>query len=312
MTTTFDKKDTEGINGLYTDFRSDVVAATVVDNGFDADNVIVLRRRGSERQTDKEVDSVEYKPDYEGNGNDVLLIKTNRRGIYDNLPEGLFHTPSSLRNRSKEKIISNIRSQHRDEFYIRRFFSLYEAEVEHSRIDIRLTELRYDRPARHRARVDTLGHFWPVIGRMDSLTAILFVRTIPSISEIRNSYTQIARALGTILGYPIRIVIENRAVRADMNFPRLGTMRLGVDSVLKGAQNRPHARVIIQAPREAINGLVPSGKTRDVVETLLGIYLPDEVTPVVEIRPEMVVYTSRFGGRLGVNTKLKDNSLYES
>jgi hypothetical protein len=36
MNSVFDKKDTEGINGPYTDFRSDVVAATVVDNGFDA------------------------------------------------------------------------------------------------------------------------------------------------------------------------------------------------------------------------------------------------------------------------------------
>ncbi len=308
----FDKKDTERINGLYTDFLSDVIAAAVVDNGFDADRVIVKRRSGSERQTDKEVDSVEYKPDYEGNGDDILLIKTNRRGIYDNLPEGLFHTPSSLRDRSKENIINTFRRQNRDEFFVRRFFSLYEAEVERSRLDIRLTELRYDRPAKHRAWVDTLARLWPVISRMDSLTAVLFVRTIPHIAEIRNSYAKTSEALTMILGYPVRIERENKPVWSDMKFPRLGAMCLGVNSVLKGARVHAFSRVIIQAPEKAIDGLVPSGDTRGVVETLLDIYMPDVVNLGVEIRPESAARTSRMGGRLGVNMKLKDNDRYES
>lgn len=308
----FDERDTEGINGLYTDFRSDVVAATVIDGGFDADNVIVKRRGSRERQTDKEVYSASYKPDYEGDGTYKLFIQTNRRGIYDNLPEGLFHTPSNLKDRSQEKIIGNIRRQREDEQAVRKFFSLYESEVEHSRIDIRLTELRYDRPAKHRARVDTLGHFWPVIGRMDSMTAVLFVRTIPYVSEIRNIYAKIAEALTMTLGYPVRIVVENKPVRPEMKFPRLGAMHLGVNSVLKGAQGHAFARVIIQAPGKALDGLVPAGDMRGVIETLLSIYMPDKVAHSIEIRPERTVYTSRFGGRLGVNMKLKDNIQHES
>lgn len=308
----FDEKDTASINSLYTDYRSDVVAAAVIDGGFDADNVIVRRRGSRERQTDKEVYSASYKPDYEGDGTYKLFIQTNRRGIYDNLPEGLFHTPSSLKDRSREKIIGNIRRQRKNEQDVRKFFSLYESEVEHSRIDIRLTELRYDRPNKHRIRVDTLGHFWPVISRMDSMTAVLFVRTIPYVSEIRNSYAKIAKALTMTLGYSVRIVVENKPVRPEMKFPRLGAMRLGVNSALKGARGHVFARVIVQAPEKALDGLVPAGDMRGVVETLLDIYMPDKVAYSIEIRPEKSVYTSRLGGRLGMNTKLKDSKQHES
>jgi hypothetical protein len=70
----FDKRDTREVNTLSTDYLSVAIAAILVDDGFDADGVIVLRRSGAERQTDKEVVSVEYKPGYEGDGSDVLLI----------------------------------------------------------------------------------------------------------------------------------------------------------------------------------------------------------------------------------------------
>jgi hypothetical protein len=303
----FDKRDTREVNTLSTDYLSVAIAAILVDDGFDADKVVVLRRSGAERQTDKEVVSVEYKPDYEGDGSDILLIKTNLRGIYDNLPEGIFHTPSSLKDRSKEKIIEGFRHQRRDEFYVRRFFSPYEAEVERRRLDIRLAELRYDRPTKHSDRVNTIGHFWPVIRQMDPLTATLFVSVIPHIEEIRGRYAKIARMMTMLLGYPVRIERENRRMLPNAKFSRLGTMRSRIDSVLKGTQGLYFVRMIIEPPKKAIDSLVPSGTVRGVVETLLNTgLLPGWVEYEVVLKPEEEACTNRFGGRLGIDMKLKN------
>lgn len=306
----FEKKDLQGVNRLYTDFRGDVIAAGAVDNGFEADKVIVLRRSGTEHQTDKEIDSVEYKLDYEGNGNDVLLLKTNRRGIYDNLPEGVFHTSLGLRNQSKETIVNDIRRQHKDEFHIRRFFSLYEAEVERVRVDVRLAELRYDRPNKHRSFVDTLSRFWPTIRQMDTQTAVLFARSIPHLSDIRNRYGDIARAMTTIIGQPIRITLEQQRQPYPLKYPRLGAMRLGVNSVLRGNLSEPCAVVTIKPAAQAVKAFLPQAARYRIVEALLEIFMPEGVNYWIVVRPERPAYTSRVGDRtapayLGVNARLK-------
>ena len=306
----FDKRDTDGVNGLYTDFRSDVVAAGAVDNGFDADRVIVLRRKGPEPQTDKEIAAIEYKPDYEGDGNHALLIQTTRRGIYDNLPEGVFHAPTGFRRQSKAAVVSGIRREHEKEFYIRRFFSLYEAEIERTRIDIRLSELRYDRPAKHRTFVDTMSRFWPVIRQMDTRTAVLFARSVPHISDIRNRYADIARTVTGILGSPVRIAIEHHRPKTNMKFPRLGAMRLGVNAALRGHVFERCATVVVEPGPQAMGKLLPQAPGYRVLETLLEIFMPAELAHRIIVRPKPHLFTSRLGDRntpcyLGVNAKLK-------
>ncbi len=297
------------INTVGTDFRSDVIVAGMVDGGVDADRVVVLRRQSEARLTDKEIIDIEYKRDYEGNGRDMLLVRTNRNGIYDNLPEGLFHDTSGLKGTSKEVVIDSIKRQNKQEFYIRRFFSLYEAEVERTRMEMQLTELRYDRTGRHRTFVDALARLWPVIAQMELRTAMLFTRVIPYIPEIRNSYRETARAIALITGYRVQISEEIGQKTPPVKFPRLGTARLGVNSVLKGKFRYACATVTVTPPQKELRELLPGCPGRRVLEGLLELFLPNSTDYRIVLVPEQAGFTGRIGGRrtpclLGINSKL--------
>lgn len=309
-------KNIELINKLDSNFRSDVVAAGMIDCGIAADKIVILRREGNTRETDKEIVDIEYKQDYEGNGQDVWLIKANRQGIYDLLPEGMFHHVGVKEN-NKEAIIHSFRSQDIQERMIRRFFSLYEAEVEHTRVEIQLAEFRYDRPDKHRTFVDTMSGLWPVIRDMDSRTAMLFIRTVPYIAEIRNSYAQIAQAVSMITGHEVRIDTGVALRTPQMKPVRLNSMRLGVNSVLMGKVGVTCAKVFVTPNREYLRELLPGRTQYNVLQTLLEVFLSNVVDYEINIKPKEGDYTSCFGGKipclLGVNVRLKSKkSRYES
>ena len=303
------EKDIQNINTLHSNFRSDVIAAVLADNGFDEDNILLLRNEGTAAETDKEILSVDLKRDYEGNSNDMLVIKTNRSGIYDNLPETLFHLGIGLKNYNKENVIETIRKQHKEEVLIRKFFSLYEAEIDRTRINISRTELEYDRPGKHRSLVEVFGRFWPVIKQMDSQTAILFTQTIPYITEIRNSYNKIAQAVSMITGYDISIKVCKRKIKIQTKPPRLGVMKLGINSVLKGETWEKSAMVEINLPQNRITDMLPQMPKRRIIEVLLETFIPADISYEIALCPEARAYTNKLGDKnkpcvLGVNARL--------
>ena len=303
------QKDIENISIFSNNFRGDVIAAGLVDNGIDQDTILLLRNDGSTLETDKEIISIDLKQDYEDNENKMLVIKTNRPGIYDNLPEILFHSGVGIKNYNKDNVIEAIRKQHKEEVAIRKFFSLYETEVDRARIGISKTEFEYDRPGKHRSSVDIFGRFWPIIKSMDSQTAILFTKTIPYIAEIRNRYNKIAQAISMIMGYDISIKTGTRKIPFKTKSPRLGVMKLGVNSTLKGYALEKYAVVGIKVSKRAIKDLLPHEHKRKIVEILLDIFMPANISYEIALYPKEETYTSRLGNKelhcvLGINARL--------
>jgi len=304
-----DQEDLKKINSLYSNFRSDIVAAELVDNGFDENKILLARNDGSTRETDKEIVSINLKQDNKGIDSDLLVINTNRPGIYDSLPEALFHSSIGLGNNSKERIIEFIRKQHKEELFIRKFFSLYEVEIDRVRINISRSEFEYDRPSKHRSFVSVFERMWGIIKQMDSQTAILFIQIIPYIAEIRNRYDKISQAISMIMGYDISLKIQIRKVVIDTKLPRLGIMKLGINSVLKGEACERYALIKIDTPQNAIKDLLPQRSKRKIVESLLEVFLPANISYEIVINPKKEAYTSRLGEKytpciLGVNAKL--------
>jgi hypothetical protein len=300
------------VNNLSTDFRSDVIAAGFVDSGVDIETIDIRRRDSAVRDTDKEISSINHlEHDYEGNGGPVLRIRTNRRGIYDNLPEGVFHNLSGLHEQSKDAIVGTFKHQSREEVNVRRFFSLYETEIERSRVDIQSIELQYDRPDRHRTMVDTMARLWPEINRMDTLTAMLFLRTVPYIADIRGNYSRTAQALSTITGYGVTIANRTRIQTPKARYTRLNSMKLGVNSVLRGAIPIRFAEVSFTPPRNDLSTVLPGRERHEVLRALLDAFMPNDIDYEIVIRPHPEDYTARIGDKslpciLGVNAKLNN------
>ena len=314
----FSKNEIKKANELYTNFRSDVVAAGLVDNGFDEDNILISRRDSKARITDKEIIDIDNELAYLWDSDDVINIKTNRRGIYDNLPEAIFHSGLGAENYNHDRIMEALRKQHEEEVAARKFFSLYEAEIDRTRINISLSELEYDKIGKHRTYVDALGQFWPVIRSMDAQTSILFSRTLPYLSEIRNRYEQIAQAISFIIGYSVVIQLHKREIKCTMKIFRLKSIKLGSNATLKGQLTENYAVVEIYAPSKTISDLLPHAPKRAIIDSLLEIFMPVGIPYEIKVRPLQEECDNKIDNKLhlcilGVNAKLTKNELfYES
>ena len=75
------------------DFKAEVIAAEMIDNNVPAEQIMILMLGSRKRSFRKDVDSVtEEISDY--NNKEYTLITTHKEGMYDMLPQGLFHSPT--------------------------------------------------------------------------------------------------------------------------------------------------------------------------------------------------------------------------
>lgn len=80
------------------------------------------------RQVNHDVESVDLIEDDNG---PKLYITLNRDGIYDNLPEGLFHAPVSTDSfaHQTKQVQSKIQEENEKEYNARKFFQIFEDEL---------------------------------------------------------------------------------------------------------------------------------------------------------------------------------------
>src|SRR5215210_4195113 len=142
-------KTGDTLNNLFTsiqtDFRAEVTAAELVEAGVDADRILILMLGALKRPFSKDVESIaEELSEYDHK--EYLLVKTPREGIYDMLPEGLFHHPTMHNSGKTEKeIIKLMKERRMEEQQARKFFLPFEATINFLRMQMALYENRLDK-----------------------------------------------------------------------------------------------------------------------------------------------------------------------
>lgn len=133
-------------NTMDTDFKAELYGALLAEAGFDTAQIMMVRDGNNLSNVSKDIRSVKYRHHPSMAEGTYIELKTNRRGIYDSLPEGLFHEalfPGKVKDLGL--ILEEMQQHSNEEFFIRRFFSLLESEVDREGIQAQLLELRYDK-----------------------------------------------------------------------------------------------------------------------------------------------------------------------
>src|SRR5687768_7995784 len=125
--------NTNTLNNLFTnldnDFRAEVIAAEMVEAGLDAERILILMLGPLKRPFSKDVQSVtEELSEYDHK--EYSLVKTPKEGVYDMLPEGLFHHPATHNSgKSEKEIIKMMKQRAVEEQQARKFFLPFEATI---------------------------------------------------------------------------------------------------------------------------------------------------------------------------------------
>ena len=285
-----------------TDYLLEVIAASLIERGYDLDTIRIFREGMSRRGISKDVEEI-HTQFSDVDFNEYLHIKANREGMYDMLPQGLFHEPIH-KQRFKDaesdvkKAVDQIKIHRKQEFFARKFFQIFEESADKILIEAYLYETRYDRKLKNPEFLNIYTQYWPLIKELEKQQALFFVHIIPVIHKIRLNFSLVEDALASILNVPIEItLIKLPAKKADRFFEsRLGKSESGVDFVLGNSfDDGEYDLKITVGPISAkrMRGFLETAKEYLILQELIALFLPANQFVITEFKidPEDSVFT---------------------
>ncbi|MDR2917875.1 MAG: type VI secretion system baseplate subunit TssG [Tannerella sp.] len=301
------------INSPDTDFKPEVVAASLIEQGFDPELIMIIRDGAARRGISKEVEEILIKFS-DHTLQDYLHIKTNKEGGYDMLPQGLFHKPLYKKKflKDKEEALEEIRIHREEEFFARKFFLLFEVMTDETSIEAQLFEIRYDKKISNPEFVNLFVQFWPILKLLEHRQAIFFMHIIPILHKVRSHHEEVEEALSCLLDVPVQISnIALPAKKASRFFESyVGHNEIGVDMVLGNTFDDGENDLKITVGQISANQMIDfieTGKGYILLEQLCDLFLPANAFVIKEFKilPEDSAFILSDGNNttfLGVNS----------
>lgn len=224
----------QGYNSLDTDYKTEVIAFNIWKYHPDIDGVFLKRLGSNNRSFHKDLKCI--KAEYMEVKEKIIRIESYREGIYDYLPEGIFHPPS-LKSARKNiaDVVDQIRQERMVEQKARSFFQPFEMEVYFSHLKGLDLAASFDGLDQHNQYLILLGELWPLLRLLDTKNARIFAFLLPYFHAARGKKGWIEKCLSACFKIPVTIYfVPNRITEFEESSSSLvlGTMHLGLTSVL--------------------------------------------------------------------------------
>ncbi|MDV3753255.1 hypothetical protein [Elizabethkingia anophelis] len=269
-------------NQLQTDFRVEAVAANILKY-YDTQANIYIKRIGlNDRAYLKDIKGIttsSYDLDEEN-----IIIETYREGIYDYLPEGIFHPPSlGASSTNIDSVVREIRKQKAVEDDARKFFQPFELEFFYTHVSALLKESEFDAENKTNALLEFACELWPVLRKIDQKSAKILVHILPFIHEVRGDKNWIEKFLSAFLNVPVNIsFLPNTVEEQDdkEGITALGNARLGVTFIPTGKHMDGDRNWMINIgtiPYDEIYRYIPGSSFRELLRELYDFFTPVSV-----------------------------------
>ena len=203
------------ISHLKHDIKAEVIAAELIESGLNPAEIVIIPDGSFRRKYSRDITYAEVIKSE--NGQNVLGIHVSRDGLYDSLPEGIFHDQSMEPLISGQDMAKFSKKQKMEEKEARLFFLPFENEIFHHRTQLELEE----RKLLHRFNENLFDDIYPQFWKLDrSLPKKLVSRLVLILHlthKILGNPDLTAKCLEIIIEEEVRInIIRNRHYRKDL------------------------------------------------------------------------------------------------
>ena len=230
------KEIINSINSLNNDIKAEVIAAEIIENRIGASEIVVIPDGSFRRKFSKDVTGAEIIRS--NNGQEIIGLHVSRDGLYDSLPEAIFHSQSDQPLFSGHEMAKLSKKQKKEEKEARRFMLPFENELFYHRIQIELEERKILYHFSENLFNDIYPQFWRLERSLPEKLVSRLVLILHSAHKIIGKPDLTARCLGIILEEEVSVTVTRKAtpseILTDVNgqkSPGLGTTGLGVDFV---------------------------------------------------------------------------------
>lgn len=216
------------LKSVFEDIKAEVVVSEILENSnVDFSNLTINNTSTFKRPYRRDI--IDYKQSLTNIDNYTLNFNLSRNGIYDSLPEGVFHNPSdpALKSLSYQK---KREKQKQEEREARLFFQPIENETFNQYVNIEKEE---------RALIDRftdvknnfLLKFWQADKSLPKKYLLKLIKLLPSIHKISGNLELTALCLERIIDEKVTLEKVNSPYKVSNNKEENGES-LGVDLVL--------------------------------------------------------------------------------
>jgi hypothetical protein len=226
------------IQNIFHDIRAEAIIADMIENGIDKDKIVCYSQGIFKRRYSRDIESIRnVKLE---NGQELFGVYLNRDGLYDALPEGLFHSRSEKTASETETSSKESKKLKQEEKAARNFFLPYENEIINQRIQLELEERKILSRFSEKLFDDIYPELWDLNKSLNRKYISKMVLLLHFANKIAGNEELTAKCLETILDETVEVktlCIANPKTKIKHNSKQddknclLGKNELGVNFI---------------------------------------------------------------------------------
>jgi type VI secretion system protein ImpH len=280
------EKFNELLHQMQSDIRLEVLLTDLVVDSLSLDDILIVSNSLFKRSYHHDIEKT-VEVEYGSSKKKKLSIVVNREGMYDHLPEDLFHQPSDSNNYfDKERIIQEIKIQNELEKASRLFFLPFENEFYRQRVKLESEERKFLFETNSSLSGELFSDLWDLPDFLDDFQKSKLGVLMPVLNKIVGDLEMISFIMESITGDALEIKHSSPTRTLLLDEPRLGKMVMGVDGILAGKigdlKSSLTIRIFLERP-EDLPDFMPGGKKITIHEFLCNLFIPFETDFVFEL-----------------------------
>lgn len=303
-------------NDLDTDYKAITKAAELIEKGdFEADQISVVPMGARQSAFAKDIigHSFYYS---DSKRKECLNIEVNREGLYDMLPEGLFHLPpTGSSGFSEEEMIEDVKKRRAEEKNARKFFTPFEAELNYLRTILELYENRLDKRTSYNDLTRIFCAEWKEFELLDNEQGIIWMHLLPLIHARRNDLVFIGEVLSLLFKIPVTAQLKMQHIRkapiAEKMQLRLGEGGLGINTIIGSSFISDEEEIVISigpADTDQLVNFMPGTPNAYIIDLAVSYLLPVEAEVSIELVANEVNRVAALGA--GSNSSYLGYTVY--
>lgn len=304
------------LNNHSSDIKAEMIISCLLEAGISMNQIIVFLNGQHKRSWSKDVSTIETLKLKDGE--EKIVLNLNQDGIFDSLPEALFHSNIHDKADAGKEMAEESMKLKIEEKEIRNFFIPFENAIYSTKVNLTLKENTLLNKLHSNLLQGVIPNFWDIDASVPEKYTKNLISLLPLSHKIIGNFDLTAQSLSYILHEKIEISIEDPhkyfsgGEIQEFQLASLGACSLGVDFICGSDMNGVIGQInIIIGPINniSIEECLNNGYVKKLINCFCNYFVPYEIDVTTEFvfkdeYNNLIMSDDSNNSYLGLNTVL--------
>ena len=277
----------EMLNDLLVDFRAQSIIAFIAQRRGDWSNILVNNLGDLKRGWSKEIEKCGVERYFDGQ--ETLWLDLNKPGIYDALPEAIFHSFSDHSPDSGERMATDSRLQKIREKEARLFFAPIESELFYLLVELSFEEFQIHNEILSDFINGITNNFWQTDKCVPKKYQSRFNKVLPYAKDIVGDINLTQASLSYVLEEDVELCLYEEGKRKEKTLNSgfaLGEKELGYDTSIANHDSNYYGSLHVNIgplKNTPVEDFICTGNAHKTVNSFIDYIIPIELDTRINV-----------------------------